>query len=60
MLADIRNDLAEFGVRFDQWTSEREFAESGAIDHALAVLERAGHLYRQEGALWFRATAFGD
>jgi arginyl-tRNA synthetase len=60
MLADIRNDLSEFGVRFDQWTSEREFAESGAIDHALAVLERAGHLYRQEGALWFRATAFGD
>jgi arginyl-tRNA synthetase len=60
MLDDIRNDLAEFGVRFDHWTSEREFAESGAIDHALAVLERAGHLYREAGALWFRATAFGD
>ena len=60
MLADIREDLAEFGVRFDHWTSEREFAESGAIDHALAVLEHAGHLYRHEGALWFRATAFGD
>ena len=60
MLADIRDDLSEFGVQFDHWTSEREFTESGAIDHALAVLERAGHLYRQEGALWFRATAFGD
>ena len=60
MLTDIREDLAEFGVWFDHWTSEREFAESGAIDHALALLERAGHLYRQEGALWFRATAFGD
>ncbi len=60
MLDDIRNDLSEFGVRFDHWTSEREFAESGAIDHALAVLEHAGHLYRQEGAVWFRATAFGD
>jgi len=60
MLADIRNDLSEFGVRFDQWTSEREFAESGAIGQALAVLERGGHLYRQDGALWFRATAFGD
>ncbi|MGN6453023.1 MAG: arginine--tRNA ligase domain-containing protein, partial [Steroidobacteraceae bacterium] len=60
MLDDIRNDLTEFGVRFDHWRSEREFAESGAIDHALSVLERAGHLYRQDGALWFRATAFGD
>jgi len=60
MLDDIRNDLAEFGVRFDHWRSEREFADSGAIDHALAVLERAGHLYREAGAVWFRATAFGD
>ena len=60
MLDDIRNDLAEFGVRFAHWTSEREFAESGAIDHALAVLERAGHLYREAGAVWFRATSFGD
>jgi arginyl-tRNA synthetase len=60
MLGDVREDLAEFGVRFDVWTSERAFTESGAIDHALAVLERAGHLYREAGALWFRATAFGD
>jgi arginyl-tRNA synthetase len=60
MLVDIRSDLTEFGVRFDHWTSEREFAESGAIDHALAFLERAGHLYTHEGALWFRATTFGD
>ena len=60
MLADIREDLGEFGVRFDHWTSERAFAESGAIDHALAVLERAGRLERRAGALWFRSTEFGD
>jgi arginyl-tRNA synthetase len=60
MLDDIRGDLAEFGVSFDHWTSERAFAESGAIDHALSVLEQQGRLYRQEGALWFRASEFGD
>jgi arginyl-tRNA synthetase len=60
MLADIRGDLAEFGVLFDHWTSEREFTESGAIDHALAVLERQGRLYREQGAVWFRASDFGD
>jgi len=60
MLGDIREDLAEFGVNFDHWTSERAFAESGAIDHALAVLEAAGRLFRQDGALWFRASEFGD
>ncbi len=60
MLADIREDLAEFGVLFDHWTSERELGESGAIDHALAVLEQQGRLERREGAVWFRATEFGD
>ncbi len=60
MLADIRNDLGEFGVVFDHWSSERALADSGAIDHALAVLESRGRLQRRDGALWFRATEFGD
>jgi arginyl-tRNA synthetase len=60
MLADIREDLTEFGVVFEHWTSERAVAASGAIDHALALLEAQGRLERREGAVWFRATAFGD
>lgn len=60
MLTDIRADLGEFGVLFDQWCSERSLAGSGAIDHALAVLESQQRLYRRDGALWFRATEFGD
>jgi arginyl-tRNA synthetase len=60
MLADIRDDLAEFGVVFEQWTSERALAESGAIDHALEVLRGQGRLHEKDGALWFRATEFGD
>ncbi|HWZ62230.1 MAG TPA: arginine--tRNA ligase [Steroidobacteraceae bacterium] len=60
MLSDMREDLGEFGVTFDTWCSERALAQSGAIDHALAVLEAQHRLYRQDGALWFRATEFGD
>ena len=60
ILADIRADLTALGVTFDRWYSERELAHSGAIDEALRRLERQGHLYRKDGALWFRASAFGD
>jgi arginyl-tRNA synthetase len=60
MLADIRNDLGEFGVVFDHWCSEAALAASGAIDHALAVLEEQGRLVLKDGATWFRATEFGD
>ena len=60
MCADIRADLAALGVHFDTWYSERSLATSGAIDEALQRLERQGHTYRKDGALWFRASAFGD
>lgn len=60
MLADIRDDLDGFGVRFDTWTSEREFNRSGAIDRAIERLRAQGRIYEKDGAQWFRATEFGD
>ncbi len=60
MLGDIRSDLEQFGVTFDRWYSEKALADSGAIDRALSRLEAQGRLYEQDGATWFRATAFGD
>lgn len=60
ILDDIRRDLAEFGITYQQWFSERSLTESGAVDRAIARLQAAGHLYEQDGALWFRSTTFGD
>lgn len=60
ILADIREDLAEFGVTFESWFSERSLIDSGAIDRAVRALEISGHTYRKDGALWFRSTAYGD
>jgi arginyl-tRNA synthetase len=59
-LADCRDDLDGFGVRFDRWFSEKSLFDGGAVAQAVARLEAAGHLYRQDGALWFRSTDFGD
>ncbi len=60
ILADIREDLAEFRVTFDRWFSERSLADSGAIDRAIETLQKAGHTYLKDGALWFKSTDFGD
>jgi arginyl-tRNA synthetase len=60
MMADIRNDLEEFGVLFDHWFSERDLAKSGAVDLALSDLEKSGRVYEKEGARWFKSTDFGD
>ena len=59
-LGDCRNDLAEFGVHFDEWFSEQSLFDSGLVARAVDMLKRGGHLYEQDGALWFRSTAFGD
>ncbi|CAG0946356.1 MAG: arginine--tRNA ligase [Rhodocyclaceae bacterium] len=59
-LGDARDDLAEFGVHFDCWFSEKSLFDTGLVDKAVALLESRGHVYRQDGAKWFRSTAFGD
>jgi arginyl-tRNA synthetase len=60
ILADIRNDLAEFGVHFQEWFSERGFTTSDVVDRMFERLKQSGHTYEKEGALWFSATAFND
>ena len=59
-LDDCRDDLTQFGVTFDQWFSERALYDSGRVARVVSTLEQRGHLYRQDGAQWFRSTTFGD
>jgi arginyl-tRNA synthetase len=59
-LADIKQDLGEFGVRYDNWFSERSLATSGAVAKAIETLKAKDHMEDRDGALWFKATTFGD
>jgi arginyl-tRNA synthetase len=60
VLNDIKADLAEFGVVFDNWFSERSLLDSGAIEQGIEALKQAGYTFEEAGALWFRSTDFGD
>lgn len=60
VLSDIKNDLSEFGVEFDNWFSEQSLNEDGSLQKGIDALKKGGHTFEQEGALWFRATDFGD
>jgi arginyl-tRNA synthetase len=59
-LGDCREDLEAFGVRFDKWFSEKSLFDTGLVERAVVELEKRGHVYTQDGAKWFRSTAFGD
>jgi arginyl-tRNA synthetase len=56
----IRVDLQAFGVDYDCWFSERSLSDDGLIEQAITRLQDNGHVYEQDGALWFRSTNFGD
>jgi arginyl-tRNA synthetase len=58
--AGIETSLATLGVRFDAWKSEGSLYREGWVEQAVERLRASGHLYEQDGALWFRSTDYGD
>ena len=60
ILVDIKVDLKEFGVDYQQWFSERDLMDDGSVEKALARLRAGGHLYEQDGATWFASSQLGD
>ena len=60
ILADIRQDLEDFGVQYDDWFSERSLMDNGAIERAIEKLKASGYMYQKDGAWWFKSTEFGD
>jgi len=61
LLDGIKTDLRAFNITFDRWFSEqKELFETGAVDRTLEVLKSKGYVFEQDGAQWFRSTAFGD
>lgn len=59
-LLKLRVDLREFGVEFDTWFSETSLYESGKLNAALEFLQEQGKTYQKDGAVWFRASEYGD
>ncbi|MCA0404486.1 MAG: arginine--tRNA ligase [Proteobacteria bacterium] len=60
VLVDIQDDLKGFGVEYDCWFSEQSLQDDKSIEKGITALKDAGHTFEAEGALWFRATTFGD
>ncbi len=60
MFEEIRQSLADFGVRFDVYFNEKDLHDKGELTAALDRLTSAGHVFEKDGATWLRTTTFGD
>ena len=58
-LAELKKDLANFRVEFDNWFSER-ILHPEKINTAIKILRGRGEIYEKDGALWLNSTKYGD
>ncbi|MBI1833627.1 MAG: arginine--tRNA ligase [Candidatus Andersenbacteria bacterium] len=61
MLAAIKKTIHDdLRIHFDIWTSERALKKTQAAEHTLAKLKKNNLVYEKDGAVWFKATEFGE
>lgn len=56
----LEDDLLKYRIKYDVWFKESSLYESGAIDDILKILRKKGLLYEKDGAVWYKATEYGD
>ncbi len=60
ILDEIKDDLRDFGVTFDNYFSERELYKNDGLAKLLDSLQQQGFIYPEGETLWFKTTAYGD
>jgi len=60
LLSNIKKDLADFKIEFDNWFSERTLHEENKIQETIALLRDKGYIYDKNDAVWFASSEFGD
>ena len=60
IIKDIRKDLLDFGIEFDNWFSEQSLYDTGKVNAVIEDFKEKNIIYEKDGALWFKTTNFGD
>lgn len=56
----LKSDLEKYRIYYDVWFRESELHKSGAVMEVVEQFKKSGHTYEKDGALWFKATDFGE
>ena len=56
----LEDDLLKYRIKYDTWFKESSLHESGKVKEIVQMLKDKGVTYEKEGAVWFRASDFGD
>lgn len=56
----LEQDLAKYRIVYDTWFRESSLHKSGAVKQIVDMLTEKGQTYEKDGAIWFKASDFGD
>ena len=59
-IAGLEHDLAEYRIRYDNWFKESTLHADGSVQRVIDALKERGVTYEKDGALWFKASEFGN
>ncbi len=59
-IAGLEADLKKYRIVYDRWFKESTLHNDGSVEKVINALKEKGVTYEQDGALWFKASEFGN
>lgn len=59
-IAGLEHDLGRYRITYDKWFRESTLHNDGSVDKVIETLKEKGVTYEENGALWFKASEFGN
>ena len=59
-IAGLEADLGKYRIKYDKWFRESTLHNDGSVQKVIEALKEKGVTYEQDGALWFKASEFGN
>ena len=56
----LERDLKKYRIVYDTWFRESSLHKNGAVKQIVDMLTEKGQTYEKDGAIWFKASDFGD
>lgn len=59
-IAGLEADLGKYRIKYDKWFRESTLHNDGSVQKIIEALKEKGVTYEQDGALWFKASEYGN
>lgn len=59
-IAGLERDLLQYRIKYDNWFKESTLHADGSVAKIIEKFKELGVTYEQDGALWFKASEFGN